>query len=121
MEGQECGTGWLRDDRSSRDADLQLHSIVHGVISMDKSAREYGKARRQVEILKLRGTPYSEGAHDYSIVTGEESSFLRLIPADPWRGGRIDSFPSEFPESELLTGRGAAAAPPLLLLCHPGS
>src|SRR3982074_3260819 len=61
MHDQNC-TVLLLDDRTSRDADLQLHSIVHGVVSMDKTSREYGKARRQVEILKLRGTPYSEGS-----------------------------------------------------------
>src|SRR5260370_14381341 len=81
MEGQECGTGWLRDDRSSRDADLQLHIIVHGVFSMDKSDREFGKARRQVEILKLRGTPYSEGSHDYSIVSVGVVVFPRMAAA----------------------------------------
>ncbi len=35
MADQEC-TVLLLDDRSSRDPDLQLHSIVHGVISMDR-------------------------------------------------------------------------------------
>src|SRR5277367_4853334 len=63
MADQRC-TVFLLDDRSSRDPDLQLHSIVHGVISMDKVPREYGKTRRQVEIVKLRGTPYREGLHD---------------------------------------------------------
>src|SRR5205807_9686922 len=56
MSDQRC-TVLLLDDRSSRDADLQLHSIVHGVVRMDRAPREYGKTRRQVEVVKLRGTP----------------------------------------------------------------
>ena len=60
MADQEC-TVILLDDRSSREPDLQLHSVVHGVISMDKVPREYGKTRRQIEVVKLRGTRYHEG------------------------------------------------------------
>jgi circadian clock protein KaiC len=78
MADQKC-TVLLLDDRTSRDSDLQLHSVVHGVISMNKVAREYGKTRRQLEIVKLRGTAYREGFHDYAIVTGGVRVFPRLV------------------------------------------
>jgi circadian clock protein KaiC len=35
--------GMFLDDRSSRYVDLDLNSIVHGVISMNRVAREYGR------------------------------------------------------------------------------
>src|SRR5678816_3659975 len=48
----------LLDDRSSRYADLELHSIVHGVITMSRVAREYGKSMRRLEVTKLRGCAF---------------------------------------------------------------
>ena len=120
MHDQKCCTVLLLDDRTSRDADLQLHSIVHGVISMDKTAREFGKARRQVEILKLRGTPYSEGSHDYSIVTGGVVVFPRLVAADSRNCGAIECVSSGIPELDALTGGGLDRGTATLLIGPAG-
>jgi circadian clock protein KaiC len=105
MAGQEC-TVLLLDDRSSRDPDLQLHSIVHGVVSMDKVPREYGKTRRQIEIVKLRGTPYHEGFHDYSIVTGGVVVYPRLVAADSRTEQPPEAVSSGIAELDALTGGG---------------
>lgn len=72
----------LLDDRSSRYEELELHSIVHGVISLSKVPREYGKTRRRMEVTKLRGCSYREGFHDYIIKTGGLRVFPRLIAAE---------------------------------------
>ncbi len=105
MADQEC-TVLLLDDRSSRDPDLQLHSIVHGVISMDKVPREYGKTRRQIEIVKLRGSAYREGFHDYAIITGGVVVFPRLIAADSRSELPPEVVSSGIPELDSLTGGG---------------
>jgi len=120
MHDQNCCTVLLLDDRTSRDADLQLHSIVHGVISMDKTSREYGKARRQVEILKLRGGPYREGSHDYSIVTGGVVVFPRLVAADSRNGERFECVSSGIPELDALTGGGLDRGTATLLIGPAG-
>ncbi|MGA8273058.1 MAG: ATPase domain-containing protein [Candidatus Sulfotelmatobacter sp.] len=103
MSDQNC-TVLLLDDRSSRDPDLQLHSIVHGVVSMDKIPREYGKTRRQLEVVKLRGRAYREGFHDYAIVTGGVVVYPRLVASD----SRLDQPPevvsSGIAELDALTG-----------------
>ena len=67
----------LLDDRSSRYADLELHSIVHGVVSMGRVAREYGKTMRRLEVTKLRGCAFREGYHDY-LIRVEASWFFRV-------------------------------------------
>lgn len=105
MAGQEC-TVILLDDRSSRDPDLQLHSIVHGVVSMDRVPREYGKTRRQIEIVKLRGTAYSEGFHDYSIITGGVVVFPRLVAAESRSDLPPEVVSSGIAELDALTGGG---------------
>ena len=105
MADQEC-TVLLLDDRSSREPDLQLHSVVHGVVSMDKVPREYGKTRRQIEVVKLRGTPYREGFHDYMIATGGVVVFPRLVAADSRSEQPPEPVSSGIPELDALTGGG---------------
>ncbi|MGA9507301.1 MAG: ATPase domain-containing protein [Candidatus Sulfotelmatobacter sp.] len=119
MAGQEC-TVLLLDDRSSRDPDLQLHSVVHGVISMDKVPREYGKTRRQMEIVKLRGTAYQEGFHDYAIVTGGVVLFPRLVAADSRSDQPPEPVSSGITELDALTGGGLDRGTSTLLIGPAG-
>jgi len=119
MADQKC-TVLLLDDRSSRDPDLQLHSIVHGVISMDKVPREYGKTRRQIEIVKLRGTPYHEGFHDYSIVTGGVVVHPRLVAADSRTAQAPEPVSSGITELDALTGGGLDRGTSTLLIGPAG-
>ncbi|HZP17612.1 MAG TPA: ATPase domain-containing protein [Terriglobales bacterium] len=72
----------LLDDRSSRHVELELHSIVHGVIALQKISRDYGKTRRRMEVTKLRGSAFREGYHDYVIQSGGVVIFPRLIAAE---------------------------------------
>jgi circadian clock protein KaiC len=119
MASQEC-TVLLLDDRSSRDPDLQLHSVVHGVVSMDKVPREYGKTRRQIEIVKLRGTSYREGFHDYSIVTGGVVVYPRLVAADSRSEHPPEPVSSGIPELDALTGGGLDRGTSTLLIGPAG-
>lgn len=97
----------LLDDRSSRYVDLELHSIVHGVLSMGRVARDYGKTMRRLEVTKLRGSAFREGYHDYMIHSGGVLVFPRLI-AGEHRDRNEDSSgaSSGIPELDDLTGGG---------------
>jgi circadian clock protein KaiC len=119
MADQEC-TVLLLDDRSSREPDLQLHSVVHGVVSMDKMPREYGKTRRQIEVVKLRGTAYREGYHDYMIVTGGVVVFPRLIAADSRSEQSPEPVSSGIAELDALTGGGLDRGTSTLLIGPAG-
>lgn len=119
MSDHQC-TVLLLDDRSSRQPDLQLHSIVHGVVSMDKVPRNYGKTRRQVEIVKLRGSSYREGYHDYTIVTGGVVIFPRLVAADTRNVRPPEPVPSGIPELDALTGGGLDRGTSTLLIGPAG-
>jgi circadian clock protein KaiC len=68
------------DDRTSHERDLQLHSIAHGVIQMEKMPREYGTIRRRIVIPKVRGMAFREGFHDYMIRKGG----VVVFPAMCW-------------------------------------
>src|SRR5580704_1746160 len=79
--GRQC-TVLLLDDMTGADHDLQLHSISHGVVSLDRLGREYGPFRRQLAVLKLRGVAFQEGSHDYIIEAGGLKVFPRLVAAE---------------------------------------
>jgi circadian clock protein KaiC len=119
LAGQRC-TVLLLDDRTSRDSDLQLHSIVHGVVSMNKVPREYGKTRRLIEIVKLRGSPYREGLHDYTIATGGVLVFPRLVAADTRNETGTEAVSSGIPELDLLAGGGLDRGTSTLLIGPAG-
>lgn len=84
----------LLDDRTAEGSDLQLQSIAHGVIRLEKLSRNYGITRRRVEIMKLRGSAFREGFHDYTIAEGGVIVYPRLIASEhsaPFIGERIKS------------------------------
>ena len=71
----------LLDDKTSQ-SDQHLHSIAHGVISLEQIAREYGKERRRVNILKMRGIRFRGGYHDYTLDTGGITMYPRLVASE---------------------------------------
>jgi circadian clock protein KaiC len=84
----------LLDDLTIDGNDYQLRSIAHGVIHLSTVPRSFGVTRRQLEIVKLRGSSYREGYHDYNIRYGGVSVFPRLIAAEhsvPFPDERIAS------------------------------
>jgi len=91
--GRKC-TVLLLDDRTSEASDLQLHSIAHGVITLEQLAPVYGAARRRLRIIKFRGSDYRGGFHDFSINLGGLSVFPRLVASEhrePFNRERIRS------------------------------
>jgi len=77
----EC-TVLLLDDNTSEPGDLQLHSIAHGVISLDNQAHDYGGNRRRLRIAKMRGIKFREGYHDFTLDTGGINVYPRLVAAE---------------------------------------
>jgi circadian clock protein KaiC len=117
---REC-TVLLLDDRSSLQSDLELHSIVHGVVILEKVHREYGKTRRRVEVSKLRGVAFREGFHDYMIQTGGVTVFPRLIAAEHVTPPDLtDSAGSGIAQLDALVGGGLDRGTSTLLLGPAG-
>src|SRR5579863_7173315 len=114
-------TVMLLDDRSSRYADLELHSIVHGVISMSRVPREYGKTMRRIEVTKLRGCAFREGYHDYIIRSGGIVVFPRLVAAE-YKDDHEDksSAKSGVAELDVLSGGGLGRGTSTLLIGPAG-
>lgn len=72
----------MLDDRTADGHDRQLQSIAHGVIRLEKLSRSFGTTRRQIEIVKLRGSTFREGFHDYNVLHGGVAVYPRLIASE---------------------------------------
>lgn len=94
----------LLDDRSSEGSDVQVHSIVHGALSMDAAPLKYGMFRRSLAVTKLRGVRFREGTHDYVIEKGGVRVFARLIAAEHHLAFKKNTAASGNPQLDTLLG-----------------
>ncbi|WP_175943811.1 ATPase domain-containing protein [Caballeronia sp. BCC1704] len=99
-------TVMLLDDHTSETGDLQLHSIAHGVISLDNLVHDYGGERRRIRIAKMRGIRFREGFHDMTLKTGGIEVYPRLVAAEHHADFASDSLSTGTRELDALMGGG---------------
>ncbi len=120
FSGRRC-TMLMLDDKSLSDADLQLQSISHGVIALERLGQEYGILRRRLNVVKLRGAEFRDGYHDYAIEKGGLKVYPRLVAAEH-RGEHGDSVVSSgIAELDALLGGGLYAGTSTLIIGPAGS
>src|SRR5712692_8674479 len=95
----------LIDDRS-REGDLQLRSLAHGVVCLEQLAFEFGAERRRLRVTKIRGVRYRGGYHDYTIQTGGLVVFPRLVAAEHYAPFALVRVSSGVPELDTMLGAG---------------
>ncbi|WP_082515591.1 ATPase domain-containing protein [Sphingomonas sp. Leaf412] len=78
---RQCTVLFL-DDKSGTGSDLQLHSIAHGVVSLEQTLSGFGAQRRRLHIVKMRGLRYRGGYHDFEIAPGGLRVHPRLVASD---------------------------------------
>jgi circadian clock protein KaiC len=78
---RQC-TVMLLDDMTATEQDLQMRSIVHGVVLLEQLQPEYGAQRRRLRVLKYRGVHFRGGFHDYAIQRGGIEVYPRLVAAE---------------------------------------
>jgi circadian clock protein KaiC len=117
--GRKCTT-LLLDDGSAED-DPQLKSLAHGILVLEQLAPEYGSERRRLMVLKIRGSKYRGGYHDFSIQTGGVSVFPRLVAAEHRREFEHDSISSGIKNLDALLGDGLTRGTSNLFIGPAGS
>jgi circadian clock protein KaiC len=78
---RQC-TVLVLDDKSASGGDLQLHSIAHGVISLEQTLSGFGAQRRRMHVVKMRGVQYRGGYHDFQIERGGLCVYPRLVASE---------------------------------------
>ncbi|MET0377272.1 MAG: ATPase domain-containing protein [Rhizorhabdus sp.] len=105
--GRDTTVLLVDDLTSSRgERDTHLHSLCHGVVTLERLTLDFGAARRRMQVQKLRGVDFVAGYHDLVIRKGGLDIFPRLIASDhgqPFAGGVIES---GVPALDALFGGG---------------
>lgn len=96
----------MLDDKTAEPGDLQLHSIAHGVISLEHLANDFGSERRRLRVIKMRGLKYHGGYHDFSIERGGLCVYPRLIAANHHRSFSSEPVTTGLTELDALLGDG---------------
>jgi circadian clock protein KaiC len=119
FSSREC-TVLLLDDKSSSTAEQYLHSIAHGVISLEQIAQEFGKERRRVNIVKMRGIKFRGGYHDYVLETGGIRMFPRLVAAEHMSEFELTKASTGLEGLDGLLGGGLASGTNTLVIGPSG-
>jgi circadian clock protein KaiC len=77
-----CTVLLMQEMTRGTQGDLQAEALVHGYLTLHQDAPEYGGQRRRVRVHKMRGMPFRDGFHDFSIHTGGIEVYPRLIAAE---------------------------------------
>jgi len=117
--GRAC-TVVLLDDRTAEGPDMQLHSIAHGVFSLEFKSPPYGQLRRELQIIKYRGSDFASGFHDFVIRTGGIRVFPRLVASDHLTAFTREMIPSGVRSLDSLLGGGIERGTSTLLMGPPG-
>jgi circadian clock protein KaiC len=120
FSGRTCTVLFL-DDLTAAPRDLQVQSIVHGVIHLHKVQPEFGNERRKLTVVKLRGIEFRSGNHDYVIRKGGLAVFPRIVAAEYKTGFPEDRLLSGIPELDALLGGGLDRGTSTLLLGPAGA
>jgi len=116
--GRQCTVMLL--DYGGEVGDFQLQSLTHGVLALEQLAPGYGGQRRRLRVKKMRGVPFRDGYHDYSITTGGIQVHPRLVAADHRRDVEPGQILSGVPEIDSLLGGGIDRGSSTLLLGPAG-
>lgn len=94
------------DDRTAEVNDLQLQSVPHGVVELERYTPLYGNARRRLQLVKVRGLNFRDGYHDFNIKTGGIVVYPRLVAAEHRRFVDQDPVPSGVAALDEMLGGG---------------
>lgn len=111
----------LEETSTSNGRDLELSSLCHGVIRLERWTLDFGGARRRLEIMKMRGAACREGWHDYGIRTGGIEVFPTLVAPDHLAPFIGEPVPSGLAELDALLDGGPLRGTSMLLTGPAGA
>lgn len=116
----EVTTLYLAGD-SADSADRELEHMVHGVIDLERSSRNYGYVRRRLEVTKGRGMKFHEGHHDFRVRTGGLDVYPRLELNGTVKSGPLTLVSSGVASLDELLGGGLESGSTCLIVGPTGT
>ena len=86
--------------------DNHLHSLCHGVITLERLTLDFGAARRRMQVQKMRGVDFVAGFHDMVLRKGGIDLFPRLIASEHHAPFIGDAVPSGVAELDAMLAGG---------------
>lgn len=113
----------LVDDLTSSggERDTHLHSLCHGVVTLERLTLDFGAARRRMQVQKMRGVDFVAGYHDLNIRRGGIDIFPRLVAADHGKDYASEFTSSGVAELDELFGGGPMRGTSTLITGPAGS
>jgi len=111
----------LLDDKVDQGQDLQVQTVAHGVLSLEHLAVEYGMERRRMRVIKLRGSRFRGGYHDFQIRTGGLAVFPRLVASEHHQKFDRTSVSTGLKALDTLLGGGLDRGTSTLIMGPAGS
>lgn len=111
---RQC-TVLVLDDKSASGGDLQLHSIAHGVISLEQTLSGFGAQRRRMHVVKMRGVRFRGGYHDFEIERGGLCVYPRLVASEHHDDGEMPFVSTGSTAFDALLGGGLVTGTATLL------
>jgi circadian clock protein KaiC len=109
------------DDRTADVNDMQLQSVPHGVVELERYTPLYGAARRRLQLVKVRGLNFRDGYHDFNILTGGIVVYPRLVAAEHHRViQELERLPSGLPNLDEMLGGGVDRGTSTLIMGPAG-
>ena len=101
--------------------DLQLESLSHGVILLEQLPYEYGRTRRRLRVMKMRGVGVIEGFHDFALRRGGLTVYPQLEFGSSSKVKPTGVLRSGLTEFDALLGGGLTSGTTTLVIGPAGS
>ena len=98
-----------------------LETIAHGVLSFERDTPEYGRERRRMQVLKMRGVDFHTGYHDFLIRTGGIVVWPRLVAAEHGREYVMEPVSSGVPALDETMCGGPSRGTTMLVVGASGA
>ena len=115
-----CTVLLMQEQTRGTAGDLQAEALVNGYMTLHQDAPEYGGQRRRIRIHKMRGMPFRDGFHDFSIQTGGIKVYPRLIAAEHIEDHVEEVAMSGVPQLDTLLGGGVDRGSSMLIMGAAG-
>lgn len=91
---------------SGGERDNHLHSLCHGVLTLERVTLDFGAARRRLQIQKLRGVDFIAGYYDFVLRRGGLEIYPRMIAAGRYQDFVGQPVPSNIADMDALLHGG---------------
>lgn len=117
---RNCTVLLMQETTRGTAGDIQLEALTHGYVTLHQDSPEYGGQRRRLRVHKMRGIPFRDGYHDFSIETGGVRVYPRLVAADHFEELPEETISSGLPEMDALLGGGLERGSSMLIMGAAG-